>query len=186
MTRLLLSLLALTLPASAQAGRRAQWLHERFSVELQLVGGWRAAAVTNSRGSGFEVLGGGGELVLGLDTPVPWLGLFVSGRFVGYGIKQYQGDAGLGLLFHPRDRIHVHVGASCGVLHLVDNKAVPAINENAIPIGGFLGTTVELFRLGNRLSTAVSARFDVVDLLGAGAHLPDTSITLSVGAGIHY
>ena len=72
------------------------------------------------------------------------------------------------------------------MLHLVDNKAVPAINENAIPVGGFLSTTVELFRLGNRLSTAVSARFDVVDLLGAGVHLPDTSIALSVGAGIHY
>ena len=185
MKRIGVVLLVALFSLEAQAGPRLQWLQERFSVDLTLVGGWRAALISNVRGGGFEVLGGGGELVVGLDiTPLPWIGVFASGRLLGYGIRQYEGDAGIGVLLHPRGRVHVRVGACAGEIRIVDERF--GVDERAVPVGGFVGTTIELFHLGNRLSTAMSARFDVVDLLRASTNLPDASLSLAVGLGVHY
>src|SRR5437763_1759352 len=70
--------------AHAQADTRgARWMRERGSFEwMTASGGWRTALSNDSRVPGFDALGGGTELVLGLDVYGP-LGIVLTGRFLG-------------------------------------------------------------------------------------------------------
>ena len=160
----------------------ARWLKERTSFEwVTAAGGWRTSIGPSAdlRAPGFDALGGGTELVVGLDAWGP-LGVIVSGRFLGglvAGKEFLEGEGAAGLQLRASDRVRVRAGAAVGQL-----RGGP---DSALLAGGFVGGSIELFALGGgRLAVALTARLDVDALVGATASLPSSSLALTLGLGL--
>ena len=135
---------------------------------------------------GFDALGGGTELVLGLDVYGP-LGVVLTGRFLGglqRGDEFLEGLGGVGLQLRLSETVRVRAGAAAGQ---ASNK-----DDVAVLVGGWLAGSVDLFALGGgRLSMALSLRLDVDGLVGAtkvgiDKRLPDQSLALALGLGLRY
>jgi hypothetical protein len=160
----------------------ARWLRERINAEwMAAAGAWRTSLGSGDlRDPGMEALGGGTELLLGLDIYGP-LGLVFDGRFLGgleHGEKYLEGLGGLGLQVHLSETVRLRAGPTAGQLFIGD--------RSGILVGGWLGPSIDLFALGGHVSIAFSARLDVDAVLDAPQSLPSSSLALSIGLGIRY
>ena len=172
----------LLVPSLARA--QAAWLRDRLDVEwVVAAGGWRSAMGSNTdeRAPGFDALAGGGELVLGLDVGAG-LAVVGDGRVLageaGGPHTFFEGLGSLALQLRL-GRVRLRAGPAAG--------QAKYRGETATLVGGFVGTSIDVFPLGaGRLSTTVSLRLDFDGDLGAVTFLPDASVALALGLGVRY
>jgi hypothetical protein len=166
---------------------RRPYIIDRGSVEVVLgVGGWRSGMSSSDRNPGFSLLGGGSELVLGIDF-VPGVGIVASGRVLAAprldGVY-VEGLAGLGIQIRLSDWVRLRAGIAGGQARL-DRDSRPT--DYAILLGGFLVASVDLFRLTRgRAATEAMLRLDIDGHLLAGETFPRQSLALSAGAGFRF
>jgi hypothetical protein len=175
-------LLVVGSPAAHADTVGARWLRERINAEwMAAAGAWRTSlGAPDLRDPGMEALGGGTELLLGLDIYGP-LGIVLDGRFLGgleHGEKYLEGLGGLGFQVHLSETVRLRAGATAGQLFIGD--------QTGFLVGGWLGPSIDLFPLGGHVSIAFSARLDVDAVLDAPQSLPSSSLALTIGLGIRY
>jgi hypothetical protein len=179
---------ALLLSATTHAAEpRRPFILDRGSVEIILgQAGWRTGVSPDEDNPGFRVLGGGSEVVLGLDI-VPGIGIIVSGRVLAaprLSGTYIEGLAGVGAQIRLSDWVRLRAGIASGQARL-DRKGSPT--DAAILIGGFIVASVDLFRLvRGRAAVEAMLRFDVDGHLLAGETFPRESVALSGGAGFRF
>jgi hypothetical protein len=187
-SRRAIAIACLCAAASVHAAEpRRPFIVDRGSVEIVLgVGGWRTGMSSSERNPGFSLLGGGSELVLGIDF-VPGVGIIASGRVLaapGLDGVYVEGLAGLGIQLRLSDWVRLRAGIAGGQARL-DRDA--AATDYAILLGGFLVTSVDLFRLTRgRGATEAMLRLDIDGHLLAGDTFPRQSLALSAGAGFRF
>jgi hypothetical protein len=162
----------------AFAAERGTWLRDHFTGEV-LVGaaGWRTTIGVDTNAPGFNTVGGGGELNLGLEVGSGFA-IFVSGRVLAGG-GYLEGVAGLGVQLRLSDRVRLRAGPAAGQL-LVDGLT-------AVIVGGYLAGSIDLIPFGRgRVAFSIAVRFDVDGLVAGSPRLPDTSMALSAGIGLRY
>ena len=184
-----LTLLALVATRAVAAGPEARrpFLVDRGSVEVVIAsGGWRSGFSTEESNPGFSLLGGGGELVVGLDV-VPGIGLVACGRVLAaprLGGVYIEGLAGLGAQVRLSESVRLRVGIASGQARLDRDTKPPDL---AVLLGGFVVASVDLFRLGRgRAAAETTLRLDIDGHLAAGSTFPRESIALSLGAGFRF
>jgi len=177
--------------ASATSARAAEprrpFIIDRGSVEVVLgVGGWRSGVSTEETNPGFSILGGGSEVVLGIDI-VPGIGIIVSGRVLAapHSSGVYvEGLAGVGAQIRVSEWVRIRAGVASGQARL-DRSGKPV--DTAVMLGGFVVASVDLFRLTRgRAATEAMIRFDVDGHLVAGTSFPRESVALSGGVGFRF
>src|SRR5262249_14319956 len=99
--------------ATASAAEHGHWLRDHFTGEwLVGSGGWRTTTGVDTHAPGFDTVGGGGELVLGLEVGQGFA-IFASGRVLA--AQSYlEGLAGLGLQLHVGDRVRLRASPAAG------------------------------------------------------------------------
>ena len=160
---------------------------DRGSIEVLLAqGAWRSGLSADEANPGFSVLGGGSELVLGLDV-VPGIGIIVSGRVLATRRLEgvyLEGLASLGVQVRVTDWVRLRGGIAAGRVRL-DRNGIPT--DYATLVGGFLAASVDLFRFArDRAATELALRFDADGHLDPGTTFPRESVSLSLAAGIRF
>lgn len=182
---------AALIAASGDSARAAEprrpFIIDRGSVEIVLgVGAWRSGVSTEEANPGFSVLGGGSEIVLGIDI-VPGIGLIASGRVVAaphLSGTYVEGLAGLGAQIRVSEWVRIRAGVATGQARL--DRAGKSV-DSAVMLGGFVVASVDLFRLTRgRAATEAMIRFDVDGHLVAGTTFPRESVALSGGVGFRF
>jgi hypothetical protein len=175
--------LAIVLAATgtAHAGPAAHWVRDHALVEWTVgTAGWRSGIDPDSRQPGFDAVGGGGELLAGLEIG-SGVGLIASGRVLAAtrgGDLYVEGLGGLGLHLRVNERVRLRFGAAGGRATLRDDAGVL--------VGGFAATSIDVVSFGGRLALALAARLDIDGLVGKSTLLPDSSLALALGLGIRY
>jgi hypothetical protein len=172
-------------PARA-ADQRATFL-ERASLEWVLgFASWRSSILPNDVAPGFSVLGGGSELLLGIDL-VAGVGLVADGRiFAGPRMSgvYVEGLAGVGPQLRVSDSVRLRVGAAGGQARL-DRKGM-ATHYSPL-VGGFFAASVDLVHLGRgRVAAVAMLRIDVDAQPGAEVGFPHESLSISTGLGFRF
>jgi hypothetical protein len=169
--------------APAEAASGGAWLRDHALAEWSVgTGGWRTSIDADGRVPGFDAVGGGTELLAGLEV-TSGLGLFASGRMIA-GVRggdlYLEALGGLGVQLRVNERVRVRAGAAAGRASLAD--------EQGTLVGGFLAGSMDLVPLGagGRLATALSVRLDIDGLTGGRALLPESSLALALGLGFRY
>lgn len=185
---LLVGILAMVPSLGLAAGtQKRPFVLDRGSVELLIAhGGWRSGLSPDEANPGFSVLGGGGELVLGIDV-IPGIGIVASGRVLAgprLGGAYIEGLGGLGLQVRLSDWVRLRVGIAAGqARQLREARAA----DTAVLIGGWVAASVDLFRLvRERAAVEVVLRFDAGGHLDVGVTFPKESIALSLGFGFRF
>lgn len=178
--------LAMTASFTARAAEpsRRPFLVDRGSIELVLgEGGWRSGLSTEEINPGFSVLGGGSELLLGLDV-VPGFGVIVDGKVLAgrrRGGTYLEGLGGIGLQLRVSDWVRLRAGAAAGRARL-DRGGQPT--DSATLVGGFFAASIDLFRLlHDRASTVISFRVDADGHLAPGTTFSHESLAVTLGLG---
>lgn len=186
-----LALAAVVLVSSAGAVDAAEphrpFILDRGSVEVLVAqGAWRSGVSPDQQNPGFSVLGGGSELVLGLDV-VPGIGIVASGRVLAaprLGGVYLEGLASVGAQVRVSDRVRLRGGVTAGRARL-DRQG--QATDYATLVGGFLAASVDMFRFArDRVATALALRFDADGHLDVGQTFSKESISLSLAAGIRF
>ena len=173
-------------PARA-AERGRSYLLENGSFELVLAaGGWRSSISSDGANPGFSVLGGGGELVVGIDI-VPGVGIIASGRVLAAphlsGVY-LEGLGGLGVQVRLSEWVRLRLGIASGLLRLAREGLA---TDSTILLGGFVAASVDLFHLGRgRAAVETMLRLDVDGHLVTEGIFPAESLALSVGLGFRF
>jgi len=176
-----------TRPARAAETKKRPFILDRGSVELLIAqGGWRSGLSPDELNPGFSVLGGGGEVVLGLDV-VPGIGIIVSGKVLAGprldGVY-VEGLGGLGAQLRLSDWVRVRLGIAAGQARL-DRDGLAT--DRAVLLGGFLAASVDLFRLAHdRAAVEIALRLDVDGHLDAGRTFPRESLSLALALGVRF
>lgn len=147
---------------------------------------WRTGVSSDRANPGFSILGGGSELLLGLDV-VPGIGIIASGRVLAsprLGGVYVEGLASLGAQIRVSDRVRIRGGVSAGRARL-DRDGQPT--DYVTLIGGFLAASLDMFRFArDRAATELALRLDADGHLDPGTTFPHESISLSLAAGIRF
>ena len=188
----LLAFLALSAaPLRAEAGPGSRWFLEHLALDVAAVTSWRVAWA-DERNPGFNVLGGGGELHVGLefDSGVGFLlgtrAVFGPNRSVveGQPYGDVTGDALL--LFRLTDWVRVAAGAAGGRLWMCcGNQPVPA-QTDAVILGGLLRIGIDFYPRQSNVLKALSLwlRIDIDGHPGSSESLlPTTSLSMSGSFG---
>ncbi len=196
----LLVLLALAVPARAEPLQR-RWILDHLSADAAVVAGWRSAW-TNGQHSGFSLLGGGGEVNLGLEFPGGYAVL--AGARVLAGASSAPGGAMAPAATQPTDLsfleatgqiggqigitdwVRIELGASAGRLW---RCCTPGLSNDNLSLvaGGFLRFGVDWWPREGLLFHGLSLwlRLDVDghphDQTGT---LPSLSMSLALSLGI--
>ncbi|MEO6954806.1 MAG: hypothetical protein ABI321_23600 [Polyangia bacterium] len=186
----LLAILLVVLPGSpawAADPTKRPFLVDRGSVEVLIgEGGWRSGLSTEDVNPGFSVLGGGGELVVGLDF-IPGFGVIIDGKVLAAprrGGTYVEGVGALGLQLRISDWVRLRGGAAAGRARL-DRNGQPT--DTATLVGGFFAVSIDLFRLlHDRASTVISFRVDADGHLDAGSTFSKESLALTLGVGFRF
>lgn len=191
------ALVACAATASA-APRPGHWLREHGTFEWSIgTGGWRSSLGVDPQVPGFDALGGGGEIFVGLDFG-HGLGLVAGGRVVAGKQAEavyLEGLGSLGLQLRVSELVRLRAGAAAGQARVTpESGADPARvrpADAAVLVGGFVMASIDLFSLGaGRLAMALSARLDldahVAEARREVRSLPDNSLALAVGLGLRY
>ena len=173
--------------ARAVEPSKRPFLVDRGSVELVLAeGGWRSGLSTEEVNPGFSVLGGGSELVLGLDV-IPGFGVVVDGKVLAgrrRGGTYLEGLGGIGLQLRVSDSVRLRAGAAAGRARL-DRSGQPT--DSATLVGGFFAASIDLFRLlRDRAATIISFRVDADGHLDAGQTFSRESLAVTLGLGLRF
>ena len=170
--------LALVMTTAVGAAERGHWLRDHFTGELFVgSGGWRSSISSSDHAPGFDELGGGAELLLGLEVGSGFA-IVGSGRVLA-GDQYLEGLAGLGLQLHVGDRVRIRASPAAGQMTLK--------GDNGILVGGFVAGSIDLIPFGGgRVAATIGLRLDIDGVLGGGLELPDTSLSLAIGVGLRY
>lgn len=182
-----LSVVALASTAWASEPTRRPFLVDRGFVEVLVgQGAWRSGLSNEEVNPGFSVLGGGSELLLGLDM-VPGLGVIVDGKVLAAphrGGTYLEGMGAVGLQLRVSDWVRLRAGAAAGRARLARNGEP---TDHANLVGGFFAVSIDLFRLlHDRAATVISLRVDADGHLDAGSTFSKESLALTLGAGIRF
>ncbi len=185
----LTALLAVGMGARAAHAAEAKrsYILDAGSIEVILAaGGWRCSISPDQASPGFSVLGGGGELVLGIDL-IPGIGIVASGRVIAAphlsGVF-VEGLGGLGVQIRLSEWVRLRLGIASGVLRL-DRDGFAT--DHAILLGGFVAASVDLFHLGRgRAAVETMLRLDVDGHLLTEGVFPAESMALSIGLGLRF
>lgn len=184
--RLAVALLFLALAGNARAEQRLTFL-DRASLEWVLgYAGWRTGILPDGVNPGFSVLGGGSELILGVDV-VPGVGIIADGRVLAgprLGGVYVEGTAGIGAQLRVSDAVRLRVGADAGQARLT-RKGQP--NDYVVIIGGFFAASVDLVHLGRgRAAVEAMLRIDADGHADVGVTFPRQSLSISTGLGFRF
>jgi len=184
--RLAIVALFLALAGNARAAEQRLTFLDRASLELLGVAGWRSGILPDGVNPGFSVLGGGAELILGIDI-VPGVGIIADGRVLAgsrlSGVY-VEGTAGIGAQLRVSDAVRLRLGADAGQARLTRKAQA---NDYAVIIGGFFAASVDLVHLGRgRAAVEAMLRIDVDGHAEVGTTFPRQSLSISTGLGFRF
>ena len=180
-----------TSPAAAEPPKN--WLADHIALDISAITGWRAAWA-DERNPGFQILGGGGEVNLGLEFDSGF-GFLLGGRAlfgptIGIGGGDLYADATGHLMLQLRvaDWVRLGLGASVGRLWRCCDSMVDTPETSAILAGGFARVGIDWLSNTSNLVRALSfwlrLGIDAHPNTGSDSLLPTSSMNLSVSLGL--
>jgi hypothetical protein len=180
-----LLLLACAAPAGAADSPALRFFRERTTFEWLIgAGGWRSSMDPQRPAPGFDVFGGGGEVIFGLDFYGSF-GVVASGRFLA-GVERsaedqiyWEGTGSFGFQFRASERVRLRLGGAAGELRQGLERGVLG--------GGFVAGSIGLFGgSAGTLAMVLTARLDLDALVSTSQRLPDSTMGLALGLGLRY
>jgi hypothetical protein len=184
--------LGLLAPGVATAAP-THWLADHIAFDISAITGWRAAWA-DERNPGFQILGGGGEVNLGLEFD-SGIGFLVGGRAlfgptVGIGGGELYADVTGHLMAQLRvaDWVRVGLGASVGRLWNCCDSSLDLPQTSTILAGGFARVGFDWLSPNANLVRALTfwlrLGIDGHPYTGSDSLLPSTSMNLTVSLGL--
>lgn len=179
-------------PSKALGNPAGAWFLDHLALDVAAVTAWRVAW-TDDRNPGFNMLGGGGELHLGMEFDSGF-GFLLGTRAV-FGPKRSTlgGDthadvAGHALLlFRVTDWVRISAGPTAGRLWQVDTRSDAAAYADAPSIGGLLRFGIDVYPRQSNVLKAIAfwLRIQFDGHPGKSeSTLPSTSLSMSGSLGI--
>lgn len=175
----------------AQAAEQRNWLADHIAFDIAALTGWRAAWA-DERNPGFQILGGGGEVNLGLEFDSGF-GFLLGGRTVfgpvvspGGGALYADTTGQVMAQLRVADWVRLALGASAGRLWRCCDSELDTPQTSTILAGGFARVGFDwLSRSTNlrALSFWLRLGIDGHPNTGSDSLLPTTSLNLSVSLG---
>ncbi len=162
------------------ASRPAEAAPTTVMFDAIATAGWRTSIDADDRAPGFQAVGGGGALFVGLA----WVGVgpAIGGRARAgavRGVTFVEAAGDLALQAQLGDRVRLRLGAEGGGAFLG-----PA---TAFYLGGFLEGLFDVVQLGGgRTALVFSLRMDLDDYLTDDGRFPSVSTEVGAGFGFRY
>lgn len=174
------------------AAAPSRWLAEHILFDVSALAGWRASWA-DDRNPGYQILGGGGEVNLGLEFDSGF-GFLVGGRtWFGPSVGQAGGnlyaDATGHLMAQLRIAdVRVALGASVGRLWQCCGSEMDLPQRSSILAGGFARVGFDWLSRNAPLARALGfwlrLGIDSHPRTGADSLLPTTSMNLTISWGL--